>query len=293
MAIRMKKLNLNDPLYPSLLKYIPQPPKMLYFLGELPNDEIPKIAIVGTRKATTEGKLIAKKIAYDLSEMGIIIVSGLALGIDAAAHQGAVRAQAKTIAVLANGLDEIYPRQNANLAQEILSLDGAIISEYPPGTPAYPEQFLARNRIISGLSLATLIVEAPIHSGSLVTARYALEQGREVFIVPGPVNHSNYEGSHFLLREGGRLVTKAEDVIEDLNLGEKLKTKVESSKNDFGNDEITQKILDSLGLKKGGLTIDEIIKNTNLEPQVVNQSLTFLIFKGRVKERLGKYSKIK
>jgi len=291
----IKKISLTDSSYPFLLKNISNPPSVIYFLGELPAEEIPKIAIVGTRKATNQGKLLAKRFAYDLSKKGLIVVSGLALGIDACSHEGALAAQAPTIAVLANGLDDIYPRQHFHLASKILDFGGAIISEYDVGTPAYPDQFLARNRIISGLCLGVVIIEAPIHSGALATARWALEQGREVFIVPGPVDHLNYEGSHLLLREGGRLVRNADDIIEDLSLKEKLK-EIKNDKNnqkeiDTSKNESLQKILDSLDKKS--LTIDEIIKKTNLSSQLVSQNLTFLILKGKVEEKFGKYRKIK
>ncbi|MEK7481868.1 MAG: DNA-processing protein DprA, partial [Patescibacteria group bacterium] len=172
--------------YPALLREIPNAPEKIYILGKLPPEESLKIAIVGTRKATDQGRIIAKKLAEKLTNLGIVIVSGLAMGIDTAAHEGAVVANGKTIAVLANGLDKIYPAQNENLAKKILELNGAIISEYEPGKPALEHQFLERNRIVSGLSVATIVIEAPERSGSLVTARLAAEQGREVFVFPGP-----------------------------------------------------------------------------------------------------------
>src|SRR3989344_4971641 len=167
---QIKIISQKNPEYPSLLKEIQNPPEKLYVLGNLPSEPLanrPKIAIVGTRKATAQGRLLAKEIARKLTELGVIIVSGLAMGIDTSAHEGAVKAGGQTIAVLANGLDTIYPRQNENLAKKILELDGAIISEYPTNTPSFPNQFLERNRIISGLSIATIIIEAPERSGSL------------------------------------------------------------------------------------------------------------------------------
>lgn len=217
-------INQKDPAYPRLLKEIPNPPENLYLLGNLPEKDTQKIAIVGTRKATAEGKKLAKEIAKKLAERGIIIVSGLAMGIDTAAHEGAIAAclpdgsQGKTIAVLANGLNSVYPAQNENLAKKILESDGALISEYPPETPSFPNQFLERNRIISGLSVATIIIEAPERSGSLATANWAAQQGREVFVFPGPANHSNFRGSHKLIRDGARLVASLEDILEDLGL---------------------------------------------------------------------------
>jgi len=217
---QIKIISQKNPEYPSLLKEIQNPPEKLYVLGNLPSEPLanrPKIAIVGTRKATAQGRLLAKEIARKLTELGVIIVSGLAMGIDTSAHEGAVKAGGQTIAVLANGLDTIYPRQNENLAKKILELDGAIISEYPTNTPSFPNQFLERNRIISGLSIATIIIEAPERSGSLATANWAVEQGREVFVFPGPIDHPNYRGSHKLIRDGARLIGSIEDLLEDLD----------------------------------------------------------------------------
>ncbi len=281
--------------YPLLLNEIPNPPKKIYLLGNLPNQNSPHIAIVGTRKATTEGRLIAKKIAQKLAELGAIIVSGLAIGIDTAAHEGALAGNGKTIAVLACGLDTIYPRQNENLAQKILETNGAIISEYPVGTPAYPDQFLARNRIVSGLSVATIVIEAPIDSGALVTARLAAEQGREVFVIPGPINHPNYRGSHKLIRDGARLVNSIEDILEDLgsevlnfnpptdgqilNNPQISKLKIQNIEDE--NQLLILKIIQEAGAP---LNIDKIIEITKLEPQIVGQIIAILTIQEIIKE---------
>lgn len=290
MDLNIKKISINQPEFPPLLKEIPGPLQDLYLRGELPPFDRPYIAVVGTRKATNEGRLLAKRIAKDLADKGMIIVSGLALGIDAAAHEGALAANGKTVAVLANGLDSIYPRSHERLAQEILEKNGAIISEYPPGTPSYPSQFLERNRIISGLSLATIIVEAPIHSGALVTARHALEQGREVLVAGGPSLHQNYQGSHLLIRSGARLITSAADVMEDLQ-GEltNYKLQITSDKINKIVDEKDLLILSTLNAAKEPLPVDKIIETTKLEAHIVNQHLTFLMFEGLVKEKNGKY----
>ena len=279
-------INKEDLRYPALLKEIPDAPEKIYVLGELPLDPPPtslrignpKIAIVGTRKATDQGKIIAKKIAERLTNLGVIIVSGLAMGIDTAAHEGAIAANGKTIAVLANGLDKIYPAQNENLAKKILELNGAIISEYEPGKPALEHQFLERNRIVSGLSVATIVIEAPERSGSIVTARLAAEQGREVFVFPGPVNHPNYAGSHKLIRDGARLVSSIEDILEDLNL-EIKNLKTEKLKHDakFNIIDKNQKIIyATLQKSSKPLHIDKIIEITKLEPQIANQAIAFL-----------------
>lgn len=278
----IQRISFKNPAYPSLLKEIADPPAVLYILGNLPDEKSPRLAIVGTRKATPNGCLIAKTLAKKLSEAGCVIVSGLAMGIDTASHEGTVAAQGKTVAVLGNGLHEIYPRLNKNLAEKILALGGAVISEYPPAEPAFPANFLARNRIVSGLCLATIVVEAPERSGSLVTARLALEQNREVFIIPGPANHPNYTGSNRLIREGARLITSAEDVLEDLNL-EAL-----TPKEKFGPEE--KLILDVFPKNKKPLSIDRIIDLTKLDPKIVNQTIAFLTIKGIIKETLGKYN---
>ena len=291
-------INKEDLRYPALLKEIPDAPKKIYVLGELPLDPPangPKIAIVGTRKATDQGKIIAKKIAEKLTNLGVIIVSGLAMGIDTAAHEGAIAAKGKTIAVLANGLDKIYPAQNENLAKKILEFDGAIISEYEPKTPAYESQFLERNRIVSGLSVATIVIEAPERSGSIVTARLAAEQGREVFVFPGPANHPNYAGSHKLIRDGARLVSSIEDILEDLKnqfpifnppVGGQFSNNFQNS--NFQLDKISDKdqLIIIKTIQKAGqpLNIDKIIEITKLEPQIANQAIAFLTIAEIIKE---------
>ena len=267
--------------YPYLLKQIPDPPAALYILGNLPDEKLPHISIVGTRKATSNGCLIAKTLAKELSEAGCIIVSGLAMGIDTAAHEGVITAKGKTIAVLGNGLNDIYPRLNKNLAEKILELGGAIISEYPPDEPAFPSNFLARNRLVSGLCLGTVVVEAPERSGSLVTARLALEQNREVFIIPGPANHPNYAGSLQLIREGARLVISAQNILEDLDI------KPLASKEVFSSEE--ESILKIISKNKKPLSIDKIIELAKLDSQTANKTIAFLVIKGIIKETLGRY----
>jgi len=286
--LEIKTISQDSPKFPSLLKEISNPPSQIYVLGELPEEESPKIAIVGTRKATNQGRLIAKALAKKLAEQGFIIVSGLAMGIDSAAHEGAVAANSKTIAVLACGLDTIYPRQNENLAKRILEFGGAIISEYPIGVSALPHQFLERNRIVSGLSIATIVIEAPRESGALVTARLAAEQGREVFVIPGPINHPNYYGSHQLIRDGARLVTSVDDILEDLGINISVNQRTHQRKSASIVEKITDenqrlvlKIIREFGQP---LNIDKIIELTKLEPQVVNQTIAILIINGLIKE---------
>lgn len=275
----IKNIAFADPAFPSLLREIPFPPSSLRFLGTLPDEKTPRLAIVGTRKASPNGCLIARTLAKELTEAGCIIVSGLAMGIDAAAHGGAIAAGGKTAAVLGSGLNRIYPNCNQRLAEKILELNGALISEYPDAEPAYPSHFLERNRIISGLCAAVIIVEAPERSGALATARFALEQNREIFVAPGPANHFNYIGSHRLLREGGRLAVSAKDILEDLNM--RPAPQKFSAEENF--------ILDILRPQQQSLSIDKIIDSTKLEPSVVNQTIAFLIVKGIIEESCGKY----
>ncbi len=274
-------------MIPKLLQEIPNPPKGIFTLGELPPDDILKISVIGTRKATIEGKNIARQLSFELTNLGFIIVSGLAMGIDTAAHEGCLQANGITIAVLANGLDKIYPAQNESLAKKILENKGAIISEYPPGTPAYKDNFLSRNRIISGLSIASIVIEAPFNSGALSTANYAAEQGREVFVAPGPINHPNYSGSHRLIRDGARLITSLEDILEDLGL-ENLKIKNQNKKQIQNIKNIqneTQALIFKI-IKESGkpLSIDRIIELTKLEPQAANQEIAFMVINEIIKE---------
>lgn len=218
MKFPVRKTTIDEEKFPESLKKIPNFPKELYHQGTLPSNEEVCVTVVGTRKASPLGIEAAGEIARDLSEAGITVVSGLALGIDGAVHRGVLRAGGRTVAVLACGLDRIYPDAHKGLSESILKYGGALISEYPPGTAPLPEQFLARNRIVSGLSLGVVIIEAPFRSGAVSTAHHALEQGKEVFVVPGPARHANYLGSHKLIRDGARLVASARDIMEDLGL---------------------------------------------------------------------------
>jgi DNA processing protein len=204
--------------YPKLLKTIPDPPPVLYYTGEFQSEDQWAVAVVGSRSATPGGLEFTRELAADLAAHGITVVSGLARGIDTAAHRGALMAAGgRTIAVLGSGLDRIYPRENQELAREI-SRRGAVCSEFPPGTEPLPGNFPVRNRIISGLSLGVVVVEAAADSGSLITAEHALEQGREVFAVPGPVTRKANQGSNRLLKQGAALVEGVADILAALNL---------------------------------------------------------------------------
>ncbi len=285
-------IDIKEEGYPLLLKEIPNPPKQIYVRGAVPNLRLPAIAIVGTRKATTAGIGIAEEMAAELARQGLIIISGLAMGIDAAAHRGALGARGRTVAVLGNGINEIYPAQNERVAEEILKTGGAIISEYPPGEPSFKQNFIHRNRIISGLSVAVVVIEAPFRSGALATAGFAAEQGRSVFVVPGPVTHPNYVGSHALIRDGATLATKAKDILEDLGLlSEKASEEIGISKISIQPELSDYESLIWEVIKTAGrpLEVDRIAPLANLEAQAVNQALTGLLLKGLIREANGKY----
>lgn len=209
-------LHSDDDNYPALLKQIHRPPPVLYVAGDLAALALPQIAIVGARRATRAGLDNAEAFARDLAAAGFGISSGLALGVDAAAHRGALLAEGKTVAVLGTGVDRFYPQRNTALAEQILAADGAIISEMPLGAGPEPGNFPRRNRIISGLSLGVLLVEAAVKSGSLITARLALEQNREVFAIPGSIHNPLARGCHRMIREGATLVETSADIAEQL-----------------------------------------------------------------------------
>jgi len=265
-----------------LLEQIQNPPEKLHIKGILPDFSRPWIAVVGTRKATGEGMRIAKKFAKELALQNCVIVSGLALGIDSAAHEGTLEANGQTVAVLANGLEKIYPAQNENLAKKIILNKGAIISEYSEKTPYHKAQFIQRNRIISGLCIATVVIEAPEKSGAIATAGFAASQGREVFVIPGPAEHPNYRGSHALIRDGARLVTSSEEIIEDLNI--QIKEPRNNATLPFDGNKEQEKILEYIKSAGRPLMVDEIIVSVKLEPRTVNSELAMLTIQGIIKE---------
>lgn len=205
----------DEPSYPPLLREIYDPPKVLYIRGDSAVLQKPMTAIVGARKASVYGTAVAEKIAADLSGAGLCVVSGMARGIDSAAHRGALAAGAPTVAVLGCGVDVVYPPENKKLMADIIK-SGAVISEFPPGTSPQPGNFPQRNRVISGLSLGVLVIEAAEKSGSLITADFALEQGRDVFAVPGQVTNKLNRGAHRLIKQGARLAESAWDILEEL-----------------------------------------------------------------------------
>jgi len=279
----IRKITLKDKEYPSLLKEISGPPEELYIKGEFTNQDKVTIAVVGTRKYTQYGKEVTFDIVGKLARLGITIVSGLARGIDTFAHQATLEADGRTIAVLGSGLDKasFFPPPNYHLGEKI-SQQGAVISEYPPGVHGTKFTFPERNRIISGLSLGVVVVEAPEQSGALITAALALEQNREVFAVPGPIYEKNSLGTNRLIKMGAKLVTDIDDILEELNLSHLLTTERKKIKPDNEKEEI---ILSILSLQP--IHIDEIIKNSKLPTGIVNSTLMILELKKAVRN-LGK-----
>ena len=276
----------GDKNYPFLLNEIQKPPSKIYIRGILPEPHLPTVAIVGTRKATKDGRGLAKETALELGRAGVVVVSGLAMGIDTAAHEGALDAHGVTIAVLGNGIDSVYPVQNEKLAEEIIANGGAVISEYGAGEPSYKGNFIERNRIISGISLGTVVIEAPERSGALTTARFAGEDGRAIFVFPGPAKSPYYAGSHALIRDGATLVTSASEILEDLDIksGSSIS---QISLDEFGVHE--HAVLEALRTAGTALNVDRIIELTKLDPQTVNKSLATLTIWRAVQETESGY----
>lgn len=274
------KINRLSPLehkYLQILDTIAKKQKALYSIGDLPASRTPSIAIVGTRKPSTYGKEVTYRLAYDLAKRGVVIISGLALGVDGIAHRAALDAGGVTIAVLANGLPTIYPASHKSLAADIVQNGGAIISEYEPNTSARPYQFLARNRIISGLADGIIITEAASRSGTLNTAAHALEQGREVFVVPGNITSPLSSGCNALLKQGAAPVMCAEDVLEVI-APHLLQAQ---SILPLGNTPLESKIIALLqsGVRDG----EELQQQTNAPSSEFNQALTMMELTGTVR----------
>lgn len=252
-------------------------PKKLYILGNLPEKRIPTIAIVGSRKHTQYGKEVAEKLAYELARAGVVVVSGLALGIDSIAHRAALEAKGTTLAVLAHGLDTVYPASHKGLAKKIIQENGALVSEYKAGILPMAHRFLERNRIASGISDGVVVVEAAARSGTLSTAAHALAQGKEVFAVPGNITSPLSVGCNSLIRQGAIPVTKVEDILEVIA----PTIKAEQTRFILGDTEDEVAILKLLqsGLRDG----EEVLVKSRLEPALFSQTLTMLEIKGIIK----------
>ena len=285
--LEIKTISIRDKNYPELLKKISNPPKILYFKGEIfPKESC--FAIVGTRRFSSYGKQVALEIARDLANAGLTIVSGLAPGIDTFVHQAVVQENRRTIAVLGTGLNEktIYPQSNLRLASKILQSKGALISEYSPKTPGSKFTFPQRNRIISGLCLGTLVIEAKQKSGALITAYQAKQQNRKIFAVPGSIYSSNSQGCHYLIKQGAILVKNANDILKEFNLSKIVKQNLNESEN-------KEESLILRTLKEESLDIDKIIKRTKLSASVVASCLATMEINNKVRNLGGNIYAIK
>jgi len=270
----------DEVAYPKLLKEIYDPPFCLFVRGTLPSEDF-SLAVVGTRKFSTYGKQIVEEIVGELSHNGLTIISGLALGIDGIAHEAALNAGGKTIAVLGSGINKmhIYPSQHKRLSEEILAKGEALISEYPPGTLPTTFTFPRRNRIVAGLTLGTLVIEAPEGSGALITAQCAADNNREVFAVPQNINQENSFGPNNLLKTGAHLVTSATDILDALNLQEVKK--FVANREIIPDSPVEAKILENLTHEP--LHVDELIKKCTLDSSSVNATLILMEMKGKVR----------
>jgi len=277
-------LTILDQEYPKLLKEIYDPPYIMYIRGQLkPEDEF-ALAIVGTRRLSPYGQQVASHLARDLAQAGLTIVSGLAHGIDTLVHLAAVQEKKRTIAVVGSSLDwqSLFPPENRKLAQQIMQ-NGAILSEYPLGSFALKHHFPARNRIISGLSLGTMVVEAPEKSGALITARHALDQNRDVFAIPGSIYSNTSLGPNGLIKMGAKLVTGVGDILDELNL-KNLTQNIETRRimPESPEEALVLQILSS-----EPVSVDKIVQDTKLQTAIVNSTLSLMEMKGKVKNLGG------
>lgn len=271
-------ITLNDVRYPALLRECSGAPPALFCQGDPDLLPLPQLAIIGARSATPQGMENAQAFAADLAGRGLVITSGLALGIDGAAHRGALSVDGLTLAVCGTGLDRVYPAQHREMAHQIAQ-KGLLVSEFPPGTPGKPENFPRRNRIISGLSLGVLVVEAARQSGSLITARMASEQGREVFAIPGSIHNPLARGCHGLIRQGAKLVESAADILEEIAPHIQIPQRATARQAAVAAlDPQHEKILDALG--DDSLSIDQLVQRTGLAVEVLSAALLTLELEG-------------
>ena len=291
---------MDDVLYPRHLKEIYDPPIVLYVRGDAELLTKPGIAMVGTRHPTPYGSGMAERLATDLAAQGLVIISGMARGIDTASHRGAIYAKGKTVAVFGTGVDVIYPKENSRLSEQILAVGGALVSEFPLGTFAAPQNFPIRNRILSGMSIGVLVVEAAEYSGTRITARLALEQNRDVYAVPANVTNKNSWGPNTLIKQGAKLVATWEDVWEDLPTEVRLaltpasspESSAESSASLFPDDGLPPHERRLLSLLKAdeATHIDELVEK--LESQMSSSEIFAALFElelnGKVRQMPGK-----
>ena len=267
----------DDPAYPRALLTITDPPPVLYFHGRSELLNRPALAIVGSRNATAQGRETAEAFAKALSDAGLTIVSGLALGIDTAAHRGGLTGAGSSVAVVGTGIDRIYPASNRDLAHR-LAREGGVLSEFALGTPPLPGNFPRRNRLISGLARGVLVVEATLASGSLITARFAVDQNRDVFAIPGSIHSPFSKGSHRLIKDGAKLVESAQDVLEELGMGSSGVAQSPTAPGAIGGD--TARVLTALGYDPAG--IDALTVRCGLPADVVSVALVELELAGDI-----------
>jgi len=284
-------ITLADPDYPRLLREIPDPPPFLYVSGRLDSSAL-KIAVVGSRNATGYGLTTTKNLCAGLASLGITIISGMARGIDTAAHEGAMAGGGKTIAVLGSGLERIYPAENAKLFHRI-SENGAVVSEFPLLTEPEGHNFPLRNRIISGMSLGTVVVEATKKSGSLITARLAAEQNREVFAVPGSIQSFKSTGTHTLIKQGAKLVEHAQDIVEELAPFLEINKRPGNTPPDAVDENLASLSVDESQVYKAlepyPIHIDTLIRNISMEPGKLSSILLKLELNGMIQQLPGKF----
>ena len=276
-------ITLADEHYPSKLLEIADPPPLIYVDGDPAVLNLPAIAIVGSRNASPQGLATAQNFAHALSDAGLTIVSGLALGIDAAAHRGGIAGRSGSIAVFGTGMTTVYPARNRELALDIAK-SGALISEFPLSYPVLAQNFPRRNRLISGLSLGCIVVEAALHSGSLITAQYALEQGREVFAVPGSIHSPMSKGPHRLLKQGAKLVECVDDVLLELNLPA---AQVDGKRHAAISNPQTEAVLEAMGYE--ACAVDTICERSTFAASEVCSLLLTLELEGKVASLPGGY----
>jgi DNA processing protein len=272
-------LTWTDENYPQRLKEIEQPPPVLYLRGELLPEDTWAVAIVGTRRVTPYGRQVTEEIASFLAANGVTVVSGLARGVDAIAHSAALKAGGRTLAVLGSGVDRIYPPENRTLAQQMIE-HGALLSDYAPGTPPESSNFPPRNRIISGLSMAVVVVEAGETSGALITAEFAAEQGREVFAVPGNILAPQSKGTNKLIQQGALPLLSANDILQDLNLTRVGQHK--AARKALPADEVEARLITAMGEEP--MHVDEIRNQTGLPVEKVSATLVMMELKGMVRQ---------
>lgn len=273
----------SDPRYPARLREIATAPPALFYRGDPDLLHLPQLAVVGSRNATAQGLETALGFSSELARRGLTVTSGLALGVDAAAHRGALDADGYTVAVCATGLDRVYPAAHRALAEEI-DARGVLVSEFAPGTAPRPEHFPSRNRIIAGLSLGVLVVEAARESGSLITARLAAEQGREVFAIPGSIHNVMARGCHRLIRQGAKLVETVDDVLEEIGplVGDALRAAPDAAGSNGTSPKAHrfQAVLDALG--DVPRTVDDLVERLGMAPETLGPALFELEVEGRV-----------